>query len=182
MILFSAEAILASSTSKFGIEIHRLDDEDIKSVHWMNHLHFFDPMHSFRRKLWTSAYLSLESYLPISKRWWCRKFAEMKIWNLQPLLVCSIVLWRVSLTRDDRTFSWRSWLASRILKRCLVLTLHRLWWVNLFWYVRTPWMQFLRIKCWRGRNWICKNVSRKTMRVPNAGRPIPAARHSSRTA
>ena len=31
MILFSAEAILASSTSKFGIEIPRIDDEDLKS-------------------------------------------------------------------------------------------------------------------------------------------------------
>ena len=31
MILFSAEAILASSTSKFGIEIPRVDDEDFNS-------------------------------------------------------------------------------------------------------------------------------------------------------
>ena len=31
MILFSAEAILPSSTSKSGIEIHLVDDEDIKS-------------------------------------------------------------------------------------------------------------------------------------------------------
>ena len=31
MILFRAEAILASSTSKFGIEIPRIDDEDLKS-------------------------------------------------------------------------------------------------------------------------------------------------------
>ena len=31
MILISAEAILASSTSKFGIEIPRVDDEDLKS-------------------------------------------------------------------------------------------------------------------------------------------------------
>ena len=31
MILFSAEALLASSASKFGIEIHRIDDEDLKS-------------------------------------------------------------------------------------------------------------------------------------------------------
>ena len=31
MILFSVEAILASSTSKFGIEIPRIDDEDFKS-------------------------------------------------------------------------------------------------------------------------------------------------------
>ena len=31
MILCSAEAILASSTSKFGIEIPRIDDEDLNS-------------------------------------------------------------------------------------------------------------------------------------------------------
>ena len=31
MILFSAEAILASSTAKFGIEIPRIDDEDLNS-------------------------------------------------------------------------------------------------------------------------------------------------------
>ena len=31
MILFSADAILASSTSKFGIEIPRKDDEDFNS-------------------------------------------------------------------------------------------------------------------------------------------------------
>ena len=31
MILFSAEAILVSSTSKFGIGIVLVDDEDIKS-------------------------------------------------------------------------------------------------------------------------------------------------------
>ena len=31
MILFSAEAILASSTSKFGIEIPRIDDDDLNS-------------------------------------------------------------------------------------------------------------------------------------------------------
>ena len=31
MILFRAEAILALSTSKFGIEIPRVDDEDLNS-------------------------------------------------------------------------------------------------------------------------------------------------------
>ena len=31
MILFSAEAILASNTSKFGIEIPRVDEEDLNS-------------------------------------------------------------------------------------------------------------------------------------------------------
>ena len=52
MILFSAEAILASSTSKFGIEIPRVDDEDLNSsTESINQLHFFDPQHSFRWKL-----------------------------------------------------------------------------------------------------------------------------------
>ena len=31
MILFSVEAIFASDTSRFGIEIPRVDDEDLKS-------------------------------------------------------------------------------------------------------------------------------------------------------
>ena len=34
---------------------------------------------------------------------------------------------------------------------CLVLSLTRLWWVNLFWKMRTPWIQFLQIRCWRRR-------------------------------
>ena len=88
----------------------------------------------------------------------------MKIWNLQSLLVCPILLWRVSLTRDDWILGWRSELASLILNWCLILIrLHR-WWVNRFWYGWTPWIQFLWIMCCRGRNWICKIVSRKSMR------------------
>ena len=129
-------------------------------------------MHSFRRKVWTSTYLGLEPYLPTSKRCWCREFVKMKIWNLQSLLVCSTTLWRISLARDDWIFGWRSGLASLILNWCLILILHRRWWVNRFWYAWTPWIQFLRMRCRRGRNRICKNVSRKTMRVPNAWRPI----------
>ena len=53
-------------------------------------------------------------------------------------------------------FGWRSGLASLILNWCLVLILPRLWWVNLFWYMRTPWIQFLRIRCWRRRCWFAK--------------------------
>ena len=183
MILFSAEAIFASSTSKFVWHLkssYRARRFEI--IHWINQLHFFDPQHGFRRKLWTSTYLSLESYLPKSKRCWCGEFVKMKIWNLQSLLVCSIILGRVSLTRDDWIFGWRSGLASLILNWCLILILLRRWWENRFWYAWTPWIQFLWIRCWRRRGWICKNVSRYTMRVPNAWRPIFAARHSYRTA
>ena len=161
---------------RHSISSHR--ERRFKIIHWFDHLHFFDPMHSFRKKLWTRTSLSLESYLPTSKRGWCREFVEMKIWNLQSLLVCNIILWRISPTRDDRTLGWRSRLASLILNWCLILIHPRRWWVNWFWHMRTPWIQFLRIRCWRRRWWIC----RYTMRVPNAWRPFSAARHSYRTA
>ena len=112
MILLSAETILASSTSKFGIEIPRIDDEDLNSS---TESTIFDPLHRFNRELWTSTYLGLESYLPASKRSLCREFVKVKIRNLQSLLVCSIILWRVSSTEDDWIFGWRSRLASQIL-------------------------------------------------------------------
>ena len=179
MILFSAEAILASSTSKSGIRIPLTDDEDIKSSTESTSLHFCGPMHSFRRKLWTSTYLSLESCLPTSKRCWCGEFVEMKIWNLQSFLVCPIILWRISVTRDDWFFGLRFRLASLILSWCLAF-IYYMWWC-VFWFIRTPWIQFLRIRCWRRRGWICKNVSRYAMCVPNAWRHIFAARHSYST-
>ena len=69
-------------------------------------------------KLWTSTYLALGSYLPASKGCWCREHVKMEIRNLQSLLVCSIILWRVSSTEDDRIFGWRSGLASQILILC----------------------------------------------------------------
>ena len=149
-------------------------------IHWINHLHFFDPLHSFRRKLWTSTYLSLESYLPTSERCWRGEFVKMRTWNLQSMLVCSIIFWKSSLTRDDLISGWRSWLASLILNWCLAFT-HHMWWC-VFWYIRDPRIWLLRIRCWRGRRWICKNVFRFSMCVPNTWRPIVAARHSQRTA
>ena len=94
----------------------------------------------------------------------------------------NLPLWRISLTKDDWIFGWRSGLASLILNCCLALTPPRLWWVNLFWKMKTPWIQLLRINCWRRRIWFCKNVSRFSMCVPNAWRPFSAARHSQRTA
>ena len=54
------------------------------------------------------------------------------------------------------SFGWRSGLASLILNWCLILILLRRWWVNRFCYAWTPWIQFLRIRCCRRRNWICK--------------------------
>ena len=148
----------------------------------MNHLHFFDPFHSFRRKLWTNTYLSLESYLPASKRGWCREFVEMKIRDLQSLLVCPIILWRVSSIEDDWIFGWRSRLTSQISILFWSFTFLRCRRMKRLHDWRIPLIQILRIRCWWWRIWICKNVSRSTMCVPYAWRPISAVGHSKRTA
>ena len=100
MILFRAEAILASSTSKLGIEIPRVDDEDLKSstestnstslIHCIASVGNCEHVH-------TSVF---EPYLPASKGCWCRELVKMKIRNLQSL-VCPIILGIVSSTKDD---------------------------------------------------------------------------------
>ena len=137
-------------------------------------------MHSFRRKLWTSTYLSLESYLPTSKRWWCGEFVEMKFRNLQSLLVCPIILWKSSLTWVEWISGWRSWLASRIQSCvwCLAFTRYMRWCVIR--YVRNPRIESFWIRRWRRSRWICKNVSRYTLRIPNIWRLITAAQQSPR--
>ena len=61
-------------------------------VHWINHLNFFDRMHSFRMKLWTSTYLGLELFLPASKGSWRKELIKVMICDLQSLLVCPIIL------------------------------------------------------------------------------------------
>ena len=74
MILFSAGGIFASSTSKSGIRIPRIDDEDLKST--TESTISTSLIHSFHKKLWTSIYLSLESYLTTSEHCWRGEFAE----------------------------------------------------------------------------------------------------------
>ena len=79
MILFSAEAILASSTSKFGIEIPRVDDEDLNSsTESTNSTSLIQSIASVGicEQVHTSVF---ESYLPASKRGWCGEFVKMKI-------------------------------------------------------------------------------------------------------
>ena len=90
----------------------------------------------------------------------------MRIWNLQALLVCRIIIWETSLVKVQWISGWRSWLASRIQSCvwCLAFFHHMRW--CMFWHIRNPWIGFLRIRCWRRRGWICKNISRYTMRVP----------------
>ena len=72
-------------------------------------------------------YLGLESYLPTSNRGWCRELVKVKIRNLQSLLVCLTILWRVSSIEDDWIFGWRSRLASQISYFVLVFHFSPLW-------------------------------------------------------
>ena len=44
----------------------------------MNQFHLFDPQHSFRKKLWTSTYLSFESYLPTNECCCCGEFVKWR--------------------------------------------------------------------------------------------------------
>ena len=182
MILFSAEAILASSTSKSGIRIPLTDDEDFKSstestistslIHSIASEGNCEQIHtSVLNLIFQQANVAVVENL---SKW--RSEICSRCWS------APLFFWRISLTRDEWFFGWRSGLASLILNWCLIIILHRRWWVNWSGFMRTPWIQFLRIRCWRRRGWICKNVSRCTMCVPNAWRPIHAARHSYITA
>ena len=124
-----------------------------KIIHWINELHFFDPQHTFRNKLWTSTYVSLDSFLPTIECCWLGELVKMRIWNLQSLLVYTIFLWKSSLTWDDWISGWRSWLASLILNWFLACSYHMWCWV--LWYIRDPCARLLRISCRRRRRWIC---------------------------
>ena len=108
MILFSAEAILASNTSKFGNW-----NTSLLMTKILNH-----PMNQPSPLLWSHCKASVRNCEQIhtsvlnlifqqAKVAVVRKLVEMKIRNLQSLFVCPIILWRVSSTEDDWFFGWR---------------------------------------------------------------------------
>ena len=74
---------------------------------------------------------------------------------------------------DGPDWHLRSW-------SCSCLSLFSTGWMERLFDRWIPLMQFLRIRCWWWRIWICKNVSRYTMCVPNAWRPFSAARRYER--
>ena len=87
-------------------------------IHWFNHLHFFDPQHSFLRKLRTSTYLGLEPYLPASKCCWCREFVKMKtgpdveqhnVWNKGLGYLPSLQRWATISKQRLQTWSSGGW-------------------------------------------------------------------------
>ena len=128
-------------------------------INRINQLHFLDPLHRFRWKLRTSTYLGLEPYLPANKGCWCRELVKVEIRNLQALLlVCPIILWRVSSTEDDWIFGWRSRLASQISILFWSFTFLRWRRTKRLLNCRTPLIQFLRVRNWWRCMWICKKT------------------------
>ena len=106
MILFSADAILASSTSTFGIEIPRIDDEDLNSstdstnstslIHCIASVGNCEQVHT--------SVLNL-----ICQQAKVAGVGNLEMWRSE---ICTI-LWRVSSTEDGWIFDWRSRLASQ---------------------------------------------------------------------
>ena len=92
MILFSADAILASSTSKFGIETPRIDDEDLNSS--TGSTNSTSLIHSIAsvgkcEQVQTSVSNLIFRQAKVAG---VRELVKMEIRNLQSLLVCSIIL------------------------------------------------------------------------------------------
>ena len=114
MILFSAEAIIASSTSKFGIRIPLTDDEDFNSstdsanstslIHCIASVGNCGQVH-------TSVLNLIFQQAKVAD---VGEFVKMGIWSLRSLLVCTIIHWKSSVTKDDWNSGWRSWLASLV--------------------------------------------------------------------
>ena len=89
---FSAEAIFASSTSKSGIRIPLTEHEDLRSstdstistslIHSIASVRHCEQVHTSVLKL----IFQQANVADVGE------FVKMKIWNLQSLLVCSIIL------------------------------------------------------------------------------------------
>ena len=144
MIRFNADAVFASITPKSGEFL--LQNTKIWVIHWFNHLHFCDPQHIFRKKLWTNTYLNFVFYLPTDKRCWCGEFVKKKKKKLKSAVVVGLPYyhWRIFLIGDDDFLvdcpDWHVW---SFLNWCLAFT-HRMRWC-VFWYIRNSVIWLLRI-------------------------------------
>ena len=79
----------------------------LKIVHWFDHLYFFDPQHSVRRKAWTETCLGLETRFPTLECWRIREFIEMHFWDLIPRLFNHAILRTSSFCMRGRGPSWK---------------------------------------------------------------------------
>ena len=116
-----------------------------------------------------------QSYLPKCERCWRGEFVKMRIWNLQLLLVYSIILWKI-LPHQGRLNFWLTvWTG---ISDPELLGFHSLHMV-----MCVPTHERPRFDS-GGRNGeedavgFAKKKFRNTMRVPSTWRPFVAARHS----
>ena len=76
MILFTAVANFASSMRR------------LQFLQWINHLHLFDPQHSFWWKTRTSSRSVFESYFSKNQEWlWIKAFVELQLRHLLSIAV-----------------------------------------------------------------------------------------------
>ena len=118
-----------------------------------------------------------ESYLVASKCCWGREFVKVKFRDLQYWLVCPIILQESSLLRVECFFGSRSRLKSRSQDCVWNMTfttcngsLRTCEYKCVFRYVRNLRIESSWIKWRTRRSWICKNVSRYTLRIANIWR------------
>ena len=122
MILFSAEAILASSTSKSGIWIPLTDDEDFNSS--TDSTNSTSLIHSIAsvgncEQVHTSVLNLIFQQANVAG------LGNLSKWRSEICSRCWYApdLWKSSLLRVEWIFGWRSGLASLILNWCLILIL-----------------------------------------------------------
>ena len=122
----------------------------------------------------------------------CNKIENTTGFTVLSWIFACVLIYRLSLNyyEDHHKSSlisvewilvWRSWLASRLQSChwCLTLTRYMRWYA--FRYVRNLRILSSWTRWWKRRQWIYRNVSRYTMRIPNVWRLIVAAQHSPRT-
>ena len=180
MILFSAEAILASSNSKSGARVPFLEREDFISskestistslIHSKASVGNCEQVHtSVLNLIFQQA--NVVGVGNLSK--WRSEICS-RCWSAP-------FLWKSSLLRVEWISGWRSWLASRIQHCVWVLTFTRYMRWCVFRYVTNPRIETSWIGRWRRRRWIYENDSRYNMRIQNVWRLIIAAQQSPRT-
>ena len=182
MTLFSAEAFFASSTSKSGIRIHLTEHEDFSSstkstistslIHCIASVGNSEQVHtSVLNLIFQEANVAGVDNL---SKW--RSEICSRCWSDPYFLKESPSLGMTEFLADGPYWHLWSWTGVWF----SLFTACDEWICSDFWELHG--FNSCDLRCWGRRCWICKNVSRKTLRVPYAWRPIFAARHSQRTA
>ena len=99
---------LKNSGNEYTLELSAM----ISFIHWIDHLHLFDPLHCLRVWTGTGTYLGFESYLPTSwKRWRCGNFVKVKLRDLKCLLInhVSILFFTSSCRSPSVALRFQEW-------------------------------------------------------------------------